>query len=108
MQSVWHAGCALMLGFPGLALLGRLAVLLHLTPSSSLAAEVEAALALVKPGTPAGSCSPVRRQPDSSSDIAAVPAGEVHLSEMVPVPPGGVGPSAHSLRNRQGHGEAPS
>lgn len=84
-----------------------------LGPALSLAAEVEAALAVAEPasmpaGTPAGSVSAVHRQRGSSSDAAALPAGEVHLSEAAAMLAGREGPSAPGLRRRQAHEEAPS
>ncbi len=78
-------------------------------PASVLAADVLADLTKAEPGAPSNSGSPVCAQRgSSSSDEAAAPAVEAHLSEASPLLSQGAGLSALSLRRRPGHSEAPS
>lgn len=80
-------------------------------PSAEVAAELEAAVAVAEPGTPADSVSTVQRQRGSSSrssNAAPLTVDEVHLSEAAPLLAGRAGPSAPGLRQRQAHEAAPS
>ena len=74
----------------------------------SLAAEVLAARAAAEPSTLEGSSSPVHMQRcgSSSSNEAAAPAGDAHLSDAAPLLPDVAGPSAPGLRRRQAHEES--
>lgn len=69
--------------------------------------EVEATRSVAEPSTPAGSGSPVRWPRGRSSDEAAVPAGDVHLSETARLLPDRAAQPTSGLRRRQGREEAP-